>query len=270
MQDRGKLNLNIVLWVAALAAFQAVLFWLLARQYGFDRETIRLFLLVSAGVHVLLMCTLFVFRFAFYNLVSGEPVNRVNLPNLLTMTRISATPTILFLLFLNQSHPVLVPLVLYTAGAFLTDFLDGNISRRTKQVTKIGAYLDSMSDYGVLISVSVAYLYFHLISTVFFLLVLVRLCTQWIGAAILTILAKKWAEHKSSLLGKASVFIIMTVYGLALLKLIPDTGDVVRTWFRYVEAAAAVVIVISLLEKLGVLVVDIRAARRESTSADQG
>lgn len=263
MQDRRKLNLNILFWVIVLTIFQILVFEGLSLRYGFPPKTRFFFALASVGIHGFLFMVLMLLRFAFVNLHSGEKLTSINLPNLLTMIRISATPTILFLLFLNRDYPVLIPLIIYTAGAFITDFLDGNISRRTKQVTKIGAYLDSISDYGVLIAISIAYIHFRLVSIVFFLLVIVRLLSQWIGMAILTVVGGKWADHKSSLLGKASIFTIMVVYALALLKLIPASQNFVRPWFLYLEAAAAVVVIISLLEKLGLLVVDIRKARRE-------
>ena len=50
---------------------------------------------------------------------------------------------------------ILLPIVL--ALVFLTDSFDGQIARRTNQITKIGQMLDSISDYSLLVVISVVY-----------------------------------------------------------------------------------------------------------------
>jgi phosphatidylglycerophosphate synthase len=237
--------------------------------YKIPNTTFWDYLWVNLGTHVLLAITLLLFRFAFYNIQTGERVDYINIPNAITMLRISSTPAILFLLFLNADYPVLIPLFIFTIIAFISDLLDGNVSRRTKQVTKIGAYLDSMSDYAVLIAVSIAFLYFELITISFFLLVMVRLLIQWGGMGILTLINRKWADHRSSFLGKASVFATMTLYGLALLKMLPETIELyIDVWFPYAEAFVAVVLIISLLEKIAFLFHDFHDARKAKNNTD--
>ncbi|WP_052078407.1 CDP-alcohol phosphatidyltransferase family protein [Spirochaeta lutea] len=263
MEHKKRLTLSIITVTAVLFALQSLIFRQLMKYYGIPGRVLGDYLIVSSITHVLLAVTLLLFRFAFYNVQTGERVDYINLPNAITMVRISSTPAILFLLFLNMQYPVIRPLIIYTVVAFISDLLDGNVSRRTKQVTKIGAYLDSMSDYGVLIAVSVAFLYFDLVTFAFFLLVMVRFLVQWIGMGIVTLINRKWADHRSSFLGKASVFATMSLYGVALLKLIPRAERIaIETWFPYAEAFVAVVLIISLLEKLAFLFHDIQDAKK--------
>ena len=66
----------------------------------------------------------------------------MNLPNLLSLTRLALVPVFLWLL-LSESH-LLAIIVLAVAG--LTDFLDGYFARKLNLMTKIGMFLDPVAD----------------------------------------------------------------------------------------------------------------------------
>jgi CDP-diacylglycerol--glycerol-3-phosphate 3-phosphatidyltransferase len=67
------------------------------------------------------------------------------LPNLLTMGRIAVIPFILW--FIDNYSPArsFVATLIYL-GASLTDFLDGWLARRRKQVSVLGKFLDPLAD----------------------------------------------------------------------------------------------------------------------------
>ena len=69
----------------------------------------------------------------------------MNLPNKLTLGRIFLVPFIIVFLVVGEKVPN------YTAGAIflaavLTDWLDGQIARNTRQVTTLGTLLDPIAD----------------------------------------------------------------------------------------------------------------------------
>jgi CDP-diacylglycerol--glycerol-3-phosphate 3-phosphatidyltransferase len=69
----------------------------------------------------------------------------INLPNSITMLRISIVPVLFFLLYSpGQLWSLLIALLFI--GAALTDLLDGYIARRYQIVTTIGKFLDPIAD----------------------------------------------------------------------------------------------------------------------------
>ena len=175
-------------------------------------------------------------------------LSRVNTANKLTIFRLSAAPTIVFLVIWSRDFKTLVVLIALTAAAFLTDLVDGRISRRRGEITRIGRYLDSSSDYAVLIVISIAFLWFGLIETWFLAAVMVRLGVQFVFMASLVIIHGH-VEPRTSFLGKAAVFAVMVVYGAVLTRLIQPIEELATTVTIALEIAASVILAVSLVEK---------------------
>ncbi|REJ79875.1 MAG: CDP-diacylglycerol--glycerol-3-phosphate 3-phosphatidyltransferase [Acidobacteria bacterium] len=68
-----------------------------------------------------------------------------NLPNLLTLSRILLVPILVVVLLTEIEGREVIGLVLFLTAA-LTDFLDGFIARRRRQITRIGKLLDPAAD----------------------------------------------------------------------------------------------------------------------------
>lgn len=245
-----------MLFVAQSALVAAVGF-----GWGIDWRSIRWFLLLMPVFHLVLAVVLAALHKLFYNVDTGEQMRRVNLPNLLSMVRVSSTPTILLLVLLADSYSVVPVLVPLTALVFLTDLLDGQISRRAHQTTRIGRFLDSSSDYTVLFVSSIALAWYNLISGWLFIIVLLRFGLQLVGQAILFVAQRMKLHFRTSFLGKASVFLVMTLFALALLRLVPKMPAWYETVYELAEYVTAVVAVVSLGEKAFLFTVDARIAR---------
>jgi cardiolipin synthase len=67
---------------------------------------------------------------------------KLNLPNLLTLARLASTPFIVAAI--TGRRPVLAVAIFCLAA--ITDALDGMLARRSKAVTRAGAYLDPVAD----------------------------------------------------------------------------------------------------------------------------
>ncbi len=67
------------------------------------------------------------------------------LANKLTISRVLIIPPILLLLVIQQGWSVWLALVLFLAAA-ATDWLDGYVARRHKQITPFGIFLDPIAD----------------------------------------------------------------------------------------------------------------------------
>jgi CDP-diacylglycerol---glycerol-3-phosphate 3-phosphatidyltransferase len=93
------------------------------------------------------------------------------LPNLLTMGRIAAIPLVLY--FIDNYSPVrsFVAMLIYVAAA-LTDFLDGYLARKRKQISVLGKFLDPLADKLIVMAVLVY-------------LVAMDRCPAWLVVALL-------------------------------------------------------------------------------------
>jgi phosphatidylglycerophosphate synthase len=220
----------------------------------------HLWLLVALPVwHVVIAAALARLSYLFTD-ESGAQLERVNLPNVLSMIRLSSSPTLLWLVLLAESYPVGPVVVPLTAVVFLTDLLDGQISRRTGSVTQIGKYLDSSSDYTVLFIVSIALVNYQLIPLWLFLVILARLVLQWLAQVALFLVRGRSLPFRTSFLGKASVFAIMTLFAVSLFGLIEGLPERFYLFLTLLQYMTAVVAIVSLIEKMIIFVSDVRSA----------
>ncbi|OIP60540.1 MAG: CDP-diacylglycerol--glycerol-3-phosphate 3-phosphatidyltransferase [Nitrospirae bacterium CG_4_10_14_0_8_um_filter_41_23] len=72
---------------------------------------------------------------------------RLNIPTVLTLSRIVLIPVFIFTVYL---HPVFGALIFGIAS--MTDFLDGYLARRSGEITKFGIILDPIADKFLVIS----------------------------------------------------------------------------------------------------------------------
>lgn len=217
--------------------------------------------IVSLVLHVAMGGILSALRGRFTNVTTGERLTRVNIANILSMIRVSSSPTLLWLVLLARTYQVAPILVGLAALVFLTDLLDGQISRRTGQVTHIGRYLDSSSDYTVLGVISIALASYELIEAWFFWIVVARFGLQIVAQVVLLVAQRFRLQFRTSFLGKASVFAVMLLFALSLLRLVDGLPGWYPDAFAIGEYAVATILVVSLVEKLYLFVVDARNVR---------
>ncbi|MFK5926028.1 MAG: CDP-diacylglycerol--glycerol-3-phosphate 3-phosphatidyltransferase [Desulfuromusa sp.] len=69
----------------------------------------------------------------------------MNLPNILTLSRIAAVPLIVILLLFESKQNCLWAAIIFTAAS-MTDWLDGYLARKWGIVTILGKFLDPLAD----------------------------------------------------------------------------------------------------------------------------
>ena len=251
---------SIWLTVVALQCAQAALWGVAVVVFGIDPGSHSWLFVASPVVHAALGCALGALRNLFRLEPARTPLSRVNVANVLSMIRISSAPTLLWLVLLAAAHPVTPLLVPLTAIVFLTDLLDGAISRRTGQITRIGEYLDSTSDYMILGALAIVLVSYRLLPFWVFLVIVARLGLHAIGQLALFAARRGTIEFQSSFLGKASVFAIMTLFAVSLLQLVrlPGWYSTALSVLQYVVAGIAV---LSLVEKLHLFIIEARMIR---------
>ena len=74
-----------------------------------------------------------------------QEVKLLNLPNILTLTRIAAVPVVVALLMFESKENSFWAAVVFSIAA-ITDWLDGYLARKWQIVTVLGKFLDPLAD----------------------------------------------------------------------------------------------------------------------------
>ena len=147
-----------------------------------------------------------------------------NIPNLLSILRITLSPFIFFTI-INESYSI--ALFMFCIGA-ISDFLDGYIARSFRLVSKIGKYIDPIADKVFIISAFFAlsivteYVYLWMIYLILFRDILVTFIRYF--------LKNKDMQYEADFFGKGKtalqVFVVLAV--ILILKLYPSFGYLIE------------------------------------------
>lgn len=75
----------------------------------------------------------------------GKTANLMNLPNILTLSRVAAVPVVVLLLMFESRQSCFWAALIFTLAS-LTDWLDGYLARKWQIVTILGKFLDPLAD----------------------------------------------------------------------------------------------------------------------------
>jgi phosphatidylglycerophosphate synthase len=248
MPASKSLRNSLLLVSGCMLAAQLVLLSAVWAGYGLKVRQVGFAAAVQAAYHVLLAAFL-LWRMPDFRLqTTGTQIRRMNVSNLLTTARLSSIPTAVFLVLWTREMPLLPVVLPFIVVVFATDFLDGMLARRRGEVTVVGRYLDSVSDYLVIIATSVIFVLFRLIPVWLFILILARLILFALGMGYAA-LKQGQANTMSTFMGKASIFAVMFLYVLEVAEIfhIPVIGAPLVV--RVVEYAAAAVVAASVVDK---------------------
>jgi cardiolipin synthase (CMP-forming) len=139
----------------------------------------------------------------------------MSLPNLLTVSRIVATPVVVASFYVDGAAAHWFACVLFTAAA-VTDWLDGHMARRWQQQSEIGRFLDPIADK-LLVSATLFMLTaFGRLSAGTILPALVILCREILVSGLREYLAGLRVGVPVSRLAKWKTFIQMVAIGFLI------------------------------------------------------
>jgi phosphatidylglycerophosphate synthase len=212
-------------------------------------KNLAIYLSASAIFHILITALLLANTELFTTIHDNKRLSQVNLTNKITLFRLTSMPTILALFLVKKEYPsIQLSLIILIVPVFLSDFIDGKLSRQLNQVTKLGQSLDSSSDYFLLLCMTIIYYVEGFISQPYlFGLIMARGTIMVVFVTLLRIITGK-VISESSFLGKASIFAIMVLYALELLDLfnLPE----IDIFLIVAEITTAAIIAISLIDKI--------------------
>ena len=99
---------------------------------------------------------------------------KLNLPNILTISRIAITPIFLFVILMESlQHRFLLACIIFAIGS-ITDAVDGHLARKNNQITNFGKFLDPIADKILTTSALLAFMSMGLCNIWIVMLVLTR------------------------------------------------------------------------------------------------
>lgn len=249
MDLKRSITTSIIITMVSLLLFQSMFFTVLAIKLEIKFRYALLFYATTIVYHAVFIYLLVRRGHQFRTEPEGRQLSRVNLANFLTMARLSSLPTVCFMLVLSRQYSMLPVLLVFISVVFLTDLLDGALSRLTHQITHIGRLMDSFSDYLVLMVISIAFILYALIPVWFFVIVFVRGFVMIVGMSILT-RRRGYLKPETSFIGKASFFAIMVLYAYEILVLMLSQQTWAHTVAQVLEYVVGLIVVASVVDKL--------------------
>lgn len=140
----------------------------------------------------------------------------MNLPNILTFSRILLTFPVVALLTVENRTSVIISVVLFVI-AVSTDFFDGYLARKLNQVTDLGKFMDQISDKILITSLFLVFLSLGMINLWLVVVVVVR---DILVSGLRMVAASKGTVVPANYFGKAktvSQFILIGCLYLILL-----------------------------------------------------
>ena len=139
----------------------------------------------------------------------------LNLPNLLTISRIVVIPALCAAFWLPGQWAYWVPLGLFVAAG-LTDWLDGHLARRYAAVSDLGRFLDPVADKLLVAAAILMLVAFDRIAGVSVLAAVVILCREILVTGLREFLAEVRVKVPVSTLAKWKTTMQMVAIGFLL------------------------------------------------------
>jgi cardiolipin synthase len=147
----------------------------------------------------------------------------LNLPNLLTLSRIMIIPLLVATFFFDSAAMRWTACALF-AAAGITDFFDGYIARRANMVSRLGRFLDPIADKLLVASVLLMLVAFHRVGPWSYLPALVILLREIMVSGLREFLAELRVSVPVTKLAKAKTTVQMLALGFLIV------GDFSPAW----------------------------------------
>ena len=162
----------------------------------------------------------------------------VNLPNLLTVSRILLIP-VFVVLFSSPTHNRSLAAAIVFVVAAMTDLLDGYLARRRSQVTKLGRLLDPIADKLLVLSALILLVQFDRVSALVAILIIAR---EVAVTGIRAIAASEGIILTPETTGKYK----MVAQVVAIVMLILEDGIIPGAWNLHLAGTAVLYLALAL------------------------
>jgi CDP-diacylglycerol--glycerol-3-phosphate 3-phosphatidyltransferase len=137
----------------------------------------------------------------------------LNLPNLLSLSRLVATVIVFILVLVDQPWAFLVATLIFVLAS-ITDLLDGYLARRLKVVSSFGVFLDLTADKVFVSAILIAMVQLALVPAWIVLIIITR---EFLVTGLRSMAAAKGTVIPAGKWGKQKTFITLLAIGGILL-----------------------------------------------------
>jgi len=156
----------------------------------------------------------------------------MNLPNILTLSRIVLAMVLVFLLEQRSAIGNILGVVVFTVAS-LTDFYDGHLAKRQGLVSDFGKIMDPIADKILLLSVFGVLAHIGMIDGWMFIVIAVR--EILVTASRLCVMCRKGQVLAAERAGKIKTVTQMIAVSVILLYLVAGQSDFCSFWFFHVQ-----------------------------------
>lgn len=157
----------------------------------------------------------------------------LNLPNILTISRIAAAPVLVALFYIPEGWAAWTALFVYIAAA-ATDYFDGMLARRYNQVSPFGKFLDPISDKIFVAAVLMLLAGFDRLEGVWLIPAIVIMMREFLiaglreflGPANIQLPVSKLAKWKTTIQMVAIGFLVIGPHGEVILPFTQQIGQI--------------------------------------------
>ncbi len=252
LRKKKRINVTIAIFCIWLLCILIYFIFILFVKIPFNYSLLIFF---SESILCTIMWAFFMIKIDWLkDLKTGRELIYLNISNILSAIRFSLVPLLItmfgLLTFVNGNFKIKIIIFIFAILVCLTDLFDGYIARTFNQVTRLGKVLDPVGDFLMITSFSILAYSNNVIEGWFFLLIMIRIPGLVIFSMLLMILDIKF-RLRTSLLGKASIFYILCLLGLATLKLLLSFENEYYNQFLFIiQIIGAVLLIISSIEKI--------------------
>jgi len=156
----------------------------------------------------------------------------MNLPNILTLSRIVLAVVLVFLLEQRSSIGNMLGVVIFMIAS-LTDFYDGHLAKRQGLASDFGKIMDPIADKILLLSVFGVLAHIGMIDWWMFIVIAVR--EILVTASRLRVMCRKGQVLAAERAGKIKTVTQMIAVSVILLYLVAQQSDFCSFWFYHVQ-----------------------------------
>lgn len=149
-------------------------------------------------------------------------LNKMNLPNKLTLLRIALVPLIVLFMLLRFPLSYLIAYLLFCIAA-ITDHYDGKIARRDKLITDFGKFADPLADKILVISILVVFVKHDFCQAVPLIIILFR---EFSVTSIRLVAAAKGKVIAANMWGKVKT--VCQIVAICVVFTLQSIHDIIR------------------------------------------
>lgn len=178
--------------------------------------------------------------------IKSENWKIVTIPNILTFARVGLVPFLVLAFFVSGRVGTVLKLTLFLTAS-LTDYVDGYIARRFRQVSSFGAFLDPIADKILIAATLLMMAGTRRIEGIDLVPAVVIVCREFVISGLREFLAATGEELRVSYLAKWKTFTQITALAVLLAGSTPAL-ILVGTLLLWIAALLALVTGVSYLK----------------------